>query len=121
MAVATTPQGGGFRTLLKKKNFVYLWLAQLISMTILNASNYAIMVLVQEVTGSTTLVGVAIISFSLPALLFSAPAGVFVDRIDKRLILWGSNCLRALASFGFVISLILNQEQLIPAYLLTFV
>ncbi|WP_376794975.1 MFS transporter [Thermogemmatispora sp.] len=120
MAVARSKQGGGFKTLLRKKNFVYLWLAQLISMTILNASNYAIMVLVEEVTGSTTLVGVAIISFSLPALLFSAPAGVFVDRFDKRLILWGSNCLRAIASFGFVISLLIDARQLIPAYLLTF-
>ncbi|WP_052887990.1 MFS transporter [Thermogemmatispora carboxidivorans] len=120
MDVARSKQGGGFKTLLRKKNFVYLWLAQLISMTILNASNYAIMVLVEEVTGSTTLVGVAIISFSLPALLFSAPAGVFVDRLDKRLILWGSNCLRAIASFGFVISLLIDARQLIPAYLLTF-
>jgi MFS family permease len=120
MAVARSKHGGGFQTLLRKRNFVYLWLAQLISMTILNASNYAIMVLVEEVTGSTTLVGVAIISFSLPALLFSAPAGVFVDRFNKRLILWGSNCLRAIATFGFVISLIINSQQLIPAYLLTF-
>jgi MFS family permease len=120
MAVARSKHGGGFTTLLRKKNFLYLWLAQLISMTILNASNYAIMVLVEEVTGSTTLVGVAIISFSLPALLFSAPAGVFVDHFNKRRILWSSNCLRAIASFGFVISLLLDSRQLIPAYLLTF-
>jgi MFS family permease len=117
---AATSSPHGFRTLLKKRNFVYLWLAQLISMTILNASNYAILVLIEEVTGSTTLVGLAIISFSLPALLFGAPAGVFVDRLDKRFVLWCSNCLRALASFGFVLSLILDRHQLIPVYLLTF-
>jgi MFS family permease len=110
----------GFLTLLKKKDFLRLWLAQLISMTILNASNYALLVLIEEVTGSTTLVGLAIICFSLPALLFGAPAGVFVDRVNKRRVLWVSNCLRAVATLGFVISLLTNRHQLIPIYLLTF-
>ena len=83
----TAPQGG-FITLLKNKNFLRLWLAQLISLTILFASNYGLLVLIEEVTGSTTLVGLAIISFSLPALLFGAPAGVYVDRMNKRRVLW---------------------------------
>ncbi len=111
---------GGFLTLLKNRNFLLLWLAQLISMTLFNASNYALLVLIEEVTGSTTLIGVAIIAFSLPAVLFGAPAGVFVDRMNKRVVLWGSNCLRAIATFIFVLSLLLNRHQLIPIYLITF-
>jgi len=110
----------GFRTLLKNRDFLLLWLAQLLSMTILNASNYALLVLIEEITGSTTLIGLAIIAFSLPAVLFGAPAGVFVDRMDKRRVLWGSNCLRAIATFGFVISLLLDHHQLLIIYLLTF-
>ena len=115
----TNPQGG-FLTLLKKRNFLLLWLAQLISMTILNASNYALLVLIEEITGSTTLIGLAIVCFSLPAVLVGAPAGVIVDHVNKRRVLWYSNCLRALATFGFVIALLLNRQQLIPIYLLTF-
>src|SRR6266704_4845780 len=115
----TAPQGG-FITLLKNKNFLRLWLAQLISLTILFASNFALLVLIEEVTGSTTLVGLAIISFSLPALLLGAPAGAYVDRLNKRRVLWGSNCLRAIATFAFVVALLLNRHQLIPVYLLTF-
>src|SRR5436305_3452920 len=115
----TAPQGG-FITLLKNKNFLRLWLAQLISLTILFASNYGLLVLIEEVTGSTTLVGLAIISFSLPALLLGAPAGVYVDRMNKRRVLWGSNCLRAIATFVFVISLLINRQMLLPVYLLTF-
>ncbi len=115
----TVPQEG-FRSLLKKKDFLRLWLAQLISMTILNASNYALLVLIEVVTGSTTLVGLAIICFSLPALLLGAPAGVFVDRLNKRRVLWISNCLRAIATFIFVLSLIWDRHQLVPVYLLTF-
>lgn len=118
MATAT-PQSG-FLTLLKKRNFLLLWLAQLISMTILNASNYALLVLIEEITGSTTLVGLAIICFSLPALIIGAPAGVFVDHRNKRRVLFYSNCLRAIATFGFVVSLLINRAELVTVYLLTF-
>src|SRR2546426_7779146 len=117
MAISA-PQGG-FITLLKNKNFLRLWLAQLISLTILFASNYALLVLIEEVTGSTTLVGLAIICFSVPALILGAPAGVYVDRMNKRRVLWISNCLRAIATIVFVISLLLDRHQLVPIYLLT--
>jgi MFS family permease len=118
--MATAAQQSGFLTLLKKRNFLLLWLAQLISMTILNASNYALLVLIEEITGSTTLVGLAIICFSLPALIIGAPAGVFVDHRNKRRVLFYSNCLRAIATFGFVISLLINRSELVTVYLLTF-
>jgi MFS family permease len=119
--MAVTTRTEGFRTLLKKKNFVRLWLAQLISMTIFNASNYALLVLIEIVTGSTTLVGLAIICFSVPAVLLGAPAGVYVDRMHKKRVLWGSNILRAIATLAFVISLLINQHQLIPIYLITII
>lgn len=117
------PKSEGFLTLLKKRNFLRLWLAQLISMTVLNASNYALLILINSTTHSTTLVGIAIISFSLPAILFGAPAGVFVDHMNKRRVLWGCNCLRALATLIFVAVLLANHgsSMLLPVYLLTFI
>lgn len=115
-------QGGGFLTLLKKRNFLRLWLAQVISLTVFMASNSALLVLINNITGgSTTQIGLAIICFSLPAVLFGAPAGVLVDHMDKRLVLWGSNCLRALATFLFVLLLFLDRQTILPfIYLLTF-
>ena len=110
----------GFHTLFLNRNFLFLWLAQLISMTILNASNYAIIVLIQEITGKTTLVGLAIICFSIPAVIIGAPAGVFVDHRNKRRILFYSNILRAFATFGFVVSLVINRNELVTIFLLTF-
>src|SRR6266704_1034736 len=110
----------GFHTLFKNRNFLLLWLAQLISMTILNASNFAIIILIQEITQSTTLIGLAIICFSISAVIIGAPAGVFVDHRNKRRVLFYSNILRAIATFGFVISLLINSAQLITIYLLTF-
>jgi MFS family permease len=117
--MAVTAPHDGYLTLLRKRSFLYLWLSQLISMTCFFASNYALLVLIEELTGSTTLVGLAIICFSLPALILGAPAGVFVDRMNKRRILWTSNFLRAIATFIFVISLLINRHQLVPVYLLT--
>ncbi len=119
--MALAAQSGGFLTLLKKRNFLRLWLAQLISMTIFFASNYALLILIENVTHSTTLVGVSIICFSLPAVIFGPLAGVLVERMNKRRVLWSSNLLRALATFLFVIILLFNRSRLIvPIYLLTF-
>jgi MFS family permease len=116
----TVNRGGGFLTLLKKRNFLRIWLAQLISMTMLNASNYALLILIETATHSTTLVGLAIICFSVPAVILGGPAGVFVDHMNKRRVLWASNCLRAIATFIFMGVLLINHNLLLPAYLLTF-
>lgn len=122
---APPPGGGGsrgFRTVLRNKYFLRLWVAQLISQTIMNASNYGLIVLVatQGSNLQATRTSGAIVAFSLPAALFGAPAGVIVDRFNRRTVLWVSNVLRGLASVGFVISLFVDQTALIPVLLLSF-
>ncbi|GLV59462.1 MFS transporter [Dictyobacter sp. S3.2.2.5] len=121
MAIAQSNKG--FLTLLKKRNFLRLWLAQLISMTILNATNYALIMLINSIVPhSTIMIGLAIICFSVPAVLFGAPAGVFVDRLDKRRVLWTSNCLRAIVTLIFAFVLLAHRSSvLVPIYLLTFI
>jgi MFS family permease len=110
----------GYRSLLRNRFFLRLWLAQLISQTIQNAANYGLLVLIAEVTGSSTLIGLAIISFSLPAILFGIPAGVLVDRINRRQVLWLSNLLRGLCTLGFVLNLMIDRHDVLPIYILTF-
>ncbi len=85
-----------FRQVLRNRNFLLLWLAQLISLTILNAANFGLIVLVNKPPDGTFMAGLAIIAFTLPAIPFSAIAGAIVDRIDKRSVLWISNLLRML-------------------------
>jgi MFS family permease len=113
-------RSGGFVAVLRNHDFLCLWLAQLISLTILNATNFALIAHIEEVTHSTTQIGLAIICFSLPAVLFGAPAGVFVDRMNKRTVLWSSNCLRAVATLVFVASLMLDRMAVLPIFFLTF-
>ncbi|HEV2653876.1 MAG TPA: hypothetical protein VGT82_02920, partial [Ktedonobacteraceae bacterium] len=74
-----------FRPILRNRNFVLLWSAQLVSQIVLNAANYGVIVLVNQITHSNVfMAGLAIIAFTLPAVPFSAIAGVLVDRQNKR-------------------------------------
>src|SRR2546426_5655968 len=112
---------GSFRNVLRSRPFLLLWLAQLISQIGFNAANYGVIAIVTEVTRSTVMVGFAIVSFTLPAVSFSLLAGVYVDYLDKRLVLWVSNALRAVATSLIVVALIWNPHTVIPLYILAFV
>ncbi len=114
------PNMASFRRVLKNRNFLLIWCAQLISMTILNAANYGIVVQVTDVTRSVLMAGLAIIAFTLPAIPFSAVAGVIVDRLDKRLVLWVSNIARAGVMLLVVVSLLINPMDVWPLFVLTF-
>jgi MFS family permease len=114
------PNMASFRRVLKNRNFLLLWCAQLISMTILNAANFGIVVQVTDVTHSTLMSGLAIIAFTLPAIPFSAVAGVMVDRLDKRQVLWISNISRTGVMLLVVASLLLNPTDVWPLFVLTF-
>lgn len=119
-AIEQGAEGRGFVSVLRNKYFLRLWMAQLISQTVMNATNFGLLTLITTEHKSLLATGGAIVAFSLPALLFGAPAGVVVDRFDRRTVLWMSNALRALATGIFVISLMIDPAALIPAYLLTF-
>src|ERR1700730_14545322 len=112
---------GSFRRVLKNRPFLLLWLAQLLSQIVFNAANYGVIAIVTAVTHSTILVGLAIVSFTLPAVPFSLLAGVYVDYLNKRLVLWVSNALRATTTGLIVVALLWNPQMLLPLYFLTFV
>ena len=76
---------------------------------------YGLTVIVVSSTRSNTAVSLLILTFLVPAVLFSAVAGVYVDRIDRRLILVATNVLRGvalialyLAGTNFAVILLLN-------------
>ncbi|HEX7735143.1 MAG TPA: MFS transporter [Ktedonobacteraceae bacterium] len=111
---------GSFRSVLGNRSFVLLWLAQLISQIGFNAANYGVITTVTTITGSAIMAGIAIICFTFPAVPFSLLAGVYVDYLDKRLVLWMSNALRAVASFLIVVALIWNPHTVTFLFILTF-
>ncbi|MBI3749411.1 MAG: MFS transporter [Chloroflexi bacterium] len=95
-----TPQEeppSGALTVFRNGAFLRLWLSQAATQVGGNMVLYGLTVIVVSSTRSNTAVSLLILSFLVPAVVFSAVAGVYVDRIDRRLILVATNVLRAIS------------------------
>ncbi|HEX6138982.1 MAG TPA: MFS transporter [Candidatus Limnocylindria bacterium] len=90
--------GGVFRN----RGFVLLWTAQLLSQLASNMVLAALMATVVAATGSNTANAVLILTFLVPAVAFSAFAGVLVERSDARLIMLLSNVARGVGTVLFI-------------------
>ena len=91
------------RSVWRNGPFVRLWVAQALTQTTQNAIWYALLVLVEDTSHSTTQLGLTILSVVIPSVFFGVPAGVYVDRWDKRMVLVISNLGRALIVVGYVL------------------
>ena len=95
---APTPTTGeSALAVFRNRAFLRLWLSQAATQIGGNMVLYGLTVIVVESTGLKTVVSLLILTFLVPAVLFSAVAGVYVDRIDRRLILIATNVLRGAA------------------------
>src|SRR4051794_41952632 len=93
----TAEASGGAIDVFRNRSFLLLWIAQAATQIGGNMVIFGLTVIISKSTGSTTAVSALILTFLLPAVLFSALAGVFVDRLDRRLVLVFTNILRGLA------------------------
>jgi len=115
--VASAPATGGSQSVgqvLRDRRFLSLWLAQVASQVGGNMVLYGLTVLVAERTHSSSAVSLLLLTFLVPAVVFSAIAGVFVDRLDRRLILIVANLLRG----GLFVAMVVLDANLILIYLL---
>lgn len=83
--------------------FMRLWLAQAISQTAQNISNFGLLVLVASREQSSTHVSLAVLTVVLPSVALGLVAGAMVDRGDKRTVLIWTNVTRAVVVLGFVV------------------
>src|SRR5690348_9938571 len=89
-------QGASWRAVLGNRFFLYLWIAQILSQIAQNTISFVLIPQVGELTkGSGSATAGVIIAFTVPAVLFSAAAGVFVDRASKKRVLVITNAIRA--------------------------
>lgn len=84
----------GYIGVLQNRNFVALWLAQIVSLLALNSSLFVTLILIEKATQSTAQDAAVIAAFSLPAVFLAAIAGILVDRVSKKDMLVVSNGLR---------------------------
>jgi MFS family permease len=94
------PPGTG--SVFRNRNFVFLWTAQVLSQLAGNMVLAALMAVVVGATGSNTANALLILTFLAPAVVFSALAGVIVERSDARWIMIASNLGRAAGCALFI-------------------
>jgi MFS family permease len=90
-------EGSGTGAVLRNRPFLLLWLAQASTQIGSNMVLYGLTVIVVSATSSNSAVSALILTFLVPAVIFSALAGVYVDRLDRRLVLVVTNISRGIA------------------------
>jgi MFS family permease len=88
------PEGASALDVFRNGNFLRLWLAQAATQIGGNMVLFALLLIVRGATNSNTAVSLLLLSFLVPAVVLSAVAGVYVDRIDRRTILIATNLIR---------------------------
>ena len=116
---AVTIEGGADREqakqVLRNPRFLSLFGSQILTQVGGNAVLFGLTVTVFGLTDSSTAVSVLLLTFLVPAVVFGAVAGVFVDMFDRRQILVWSNFLRA----GLYVLLLIFPDQLLVIYVVT--
>lgn len=100
-AAEATPAKVSSTAVFRRRDFVLMWTAQLVSTAGSSLTDLAAGIYVFEQTGSAFLVGVTLMATAIPSLIVGLIAGVFVDRWDRRKVMMASNLLQ-----GVVVALI---------------
>jgi len=98
-------QAGGFIAVLRRRDFRYLWMAQLLSQLADKFLMFTLLVFMYTLTKRASLQSVLMIAYTLPSVLLSAPSGVYADRHDKRVLMLGTNLVRG----GLILLIPLTQ------------
>lgn len=97
--------------------FFFLWSAEILAQVSINIVNFVLLIIAFELTNSNTAVSIVVLSFTVPAILFGIPAGVYVDRWNKKQVLFATSVLRALA----LVLLAFAHSNLMLVYIITLV
>ena len=106
----------------RNRSFVYLWSAQALSQLASNMVLAALIATVVTTTGSLTANAVLILTFLVPAVLFSTLGGVLVERGDAKVIMLATNLVRAGGTVLFIFVAPTTSTAIVPlVYLINFV
>jgi DHA3 family macrolide efflux protein-like MFS transporter len=101
------------------RSFCALWVGQLISQIGDNFLIVAILFVVSALTDSPLAIGIMALVVTLPQLFLGLIAGVFVDRLDRKLVMIVSDILRGLAVLALLF--VQRADQLYILYIVGFV
>ena len=98
------------------KQFLYLWLAEIFTQIPVNVFNFILILVIFNLTKSNTAVSVVVLSFTIPAVIFGIPAGVYTDKWNKKEVLIISNFIRAL----LLVILVFFSNNIYVIYIISF-
>jgi len=99
------------RTLLRIKNFRWLWFGQIVSNFGDSLTHLTLVLLINQITdGSTTAIAGLLIALALPQATIGLVAGVYVDRMDRKRTMIISDLLRGILVFGFIWSSLSSDD-----------
>jgi len=93
--VQTPAEASGFRAVLGRRDFRLLWAAQLASQLADKFLMFTLVVVVYDLSRHSTLQSLLMIAYTFPSVVLSVPAGVLVDRADKRKLMLATTVIRA--------------------------
>ena len=118
---ATAADLSGAGSLFANRSFVWLWSAQTLSQLGSNMVLAGLMATVHDTTGSDTAVAVLLLTFLVPAVLFSTLGGVLVERSNAKLIMLATNVIRAVGTIAFIFVAPTTGTAIVPlVYLINF-
>lgn len=108
-----------FREVLANRNFLFLWLGQLVSNFGDRLNQMALVALVYQSHPGSEVALAKLISFTIiPVFIVGPIAGVWVDRLDRRNVMIISDVLRG--ALVFTIPFFIAAKQILPIYLVIF-
>jgi MFS family permease len=85
----------GFRYVLGNREFRLVWFAQVAAQLADKFLMFSLIILAYRLSHGSTPVAVTLLAYTVPAVAIAPLAGVFADRHDRKLIMVGTNLVRA--------------------------
>ena len=102
------------------RNFIIIWLGQLVSMIGSGLIGFALSVWIFTETGKATPFAITALLSTLPRILLSPLAGVLTDRWNRKKIMLISDSLSGLITLATAALLLTNEMQVWIVYLISF-
>ena len=105
------------KSLWKQRNFILLWSGQLVSWVGTEVSGIVLPLVVLTLTGSPVQAGGVAAIRGLVYVFWAIPAGVLIDRWDRKIVMIAANLGSGLAMGSIALALAFHHLSVIPLYI----
>ncbi len=95
--------GNDIVKVLKIRSFLFLMISEFFTQLAFNMQHFVLIFIIYELTQSNTAVSGVILAFTIPAIFFSLISGVYVDRWNKKTVMFATNFIRGVLVLPFLI------------------